>query len=514
MLKSIKQSDLSKQLHRVLAAVCALFMLVFVPLVFRNALFDINRVKVDVILIAAPVFCLVCVLFFAVQRRSPILGKEARRICFPLICFALSAVVSSARHGFDQPVLLGTNGRLCGLLFLLACICAFFVIVFGSLKGSVIAASACVAASIVAALGVLNSVGIDPLGFYARMQRGQWHLFLSTIGNIDFFGCYLALMLPISAGGYVHAGRKREAVFYLIASLCITTGIAASRADTAILAVQIGMLVLLVQSGNSYRKISKVLFLWALSFAALVVIYRLLLNVTFHLPISGLFLVLCKQPAALVAFAVLMICALCSFAADKKGKKAPGVKLLSKASVVAVILLAAILLVLMVYFSVCAPDTEIGGLSPFLRFNDQWGTRRGFVYRCAFRALCEFSPADILFGQGVDCAQDILEPYFDNPDMLVHGVFNDAHSQPLQYLLTTGVAGAGSLIVFHFLLLSSLCRRSVKEPRLAGFCAALFAYIPIALTSVSQPILIAVYLSVSALAVSMLQYAISKEGNL
>lgn len=513
MFESIKPHHIWKRLPSLVAAACAFFMLACVPLVFRNALFDINRIKVDVILAAAPVFALACALSFVIKRGRPALCTEAAVPCALLLCFALAAVISAARQGFDSSVLLGADGRQCGLYFLLSCVCVFFVIAVGGIKGNRIAACACVAASVVAVLGALNAVGIDPLGFYARMQKGQEHLFLSTIGNIDFFGCYLALMLPIAAGGCIHAASRHEACFYLLLSVCIMLGVAASRSDSAMLAVQLGMLVLLVLSGESWAQMAKVLFLWALSFSALPVMYSRFLTVRFFLPLSGIFLALCQKPFAWAAF--FLLCALSGLCclAHAKHRGGPGVRRLALASAAALAAAAALLLGAMVYFTVYAPDAELGALSSFLRFDDHWGTRRGFVYRRCLRAFVGFSSMDRLFGQGVDRTRHILAPYFDDPAMLVYGTFNDAHCQVLQYLLTTGLIGAGSLAAFHVIMLVGLTRSSRRETRMSGFCAALYAYTPIALLNVSQPILIASYLSVCAVAVSGMQHLAAKEAN-
>lgn len=513
MFERIRRLGIMNKLHVITAAVCSLFFLVFVPLVFRNGLFDINRIKVDAITAAAPVFALACAFAFAVQKRTPRICRELRMPCAFLFSFLAACVVSSARRGFDQASLLGGEGRLCGLVFLLSCGCAFFVIVLGALEGNRIADAACVAAAVIALLGTLNAVGVDPLGFYANMQKGQWHLFVSTIGNIDFFGCYLALMLPICAACFVHAEGMGRSRLGLILSVCIMTGIAASRSDSALLAIQIGMLAQTVLAGNSYAKMAKSLFLWGISFALLPIVHHMLLNAKFHVPLSGLFPAMCTLRIAHAAAALLFLAAMLCVGASAKRLREPGVKRFAVFSLVLLAVLAAAVIGLMVYFTVISPDSDAGVLASYLRFDDHWGTRRGFVYRRSLRAFADYPLIDCLFGKGVDCARSILEPYFDDPSMLAYGKFNDAHCQPLQYLLTTGIIGCGSLIAFHASLLVRLGRRHSASPLFSGYFSALAAYIPIALLNVAQPILMAVYMAVCAAASSSIQYFSTREGN-
>lgn len=508
-----KSNSIIRRLPDLVACAAAVFMLVYVPAVFRNAFFDINRVKVDVILDASPVFLLLLLISFVLSRRRPMLGKEVRLLSVPLIVFSLAAVISSARHAFDSSVLLGEDGRRCGLLFLLACAGLYFVIAMRRSDSNVVCAFAVFTAAAIAVLGAINSVGIDPFGFYTRMQKGQEYLFLSTIGNVDFFGCYLALLLPVAASRWIIAEKKPAACTYLFSCICIALGIAASRSDTALLSVQVGMLALLACSGDSYVKMAKVLLLWALSFAVYPLMYSRFLRVQFFLPLSGLFLAICQRPFALALCAALVSGSILCMMAHRKGCAVPGIKKLSMAFVAAAAILILLLFVLILYFTVFANDAQIGSLSAYLRFDDHWGTRRGFVYRRACRALADFSPLDLLFGRGVDRTLHILKPYFDDPSMLAQGLFNDAHCQPLQFLLTTGWVGAGSVIVFYLLLLVSLSSKISADRRLSGFFASILAYAPIALLNVSQPILIATFMAVSGVAVSSIQYSVTKEGN-
>lgn len=506
MCESVKGHQFKYRLPQYAAVFCALILHVCLPLVFRNALFDINRVKVDLVIVTMPACAAVCALGFFLCRSLPRFGCEVKRLCLPPFVFGAAAVISSCRCGLDSAVLLGTEGRQCGLFFLLACMLGFMVVVSGGMKGDRIRALGSLVAAAVAVLGMLNAVGIDPLGFYTRMQKGQEHLFLSTIGNIDFFGCYLALMLPVAASGWIDGEDGRVCCFYLLVSLCIAGGIAASRSDTALLAVQAGMLALLVFSGGSYFSMAKTLILWSASFAAYPAMYPLLLNANFFVPLSGVFLAICETGAAWMLSGVFAALAAYCLYAHKAKKKAIGQRRLMLAACLLLALAFALLFASSVYYTVYAPEAELGGAASLLRFDDHWGTRRGFVYRRSLRAFADYSLLDRLFGKGVDCTRRILEPYFDDPAMLAHGIFNDAHCQPLQYLLTTGLLGGGALMVFHVLLVFALFRLSKHDRVLCAYGAALCAYIPIALLSVSQPILIASYFAVSASAVSRIQY--------
>ena len=495
------------------AFLCAVSMLVVLPLIFRDAFFDINRVKVDWVCAVVPVLALASLVCCCAARQRLPRDAGAWGILLSMALFLLACVLSAARQGFSEAVLRGSQGRGCGLVFLLCCGAAVLAIAAGQLRGRVLSWLIGIASGCVALLGVLNALGIDPLHFYAGIAPGQEKLFYSTIGNLDFFGGYVAMLLPVTAVWFVVSRGWAVRCAALLGTILCEAAIAAAGSDSAFAAAQLGFAVLLLLSGDDWRRMAGALLLWALSFAMLPIMQRLLLASVRHRAYTGLFLALCEQGVAAGACALLVLAAALCLWLGHRGKRAPGRNRLMVCFFAAVAVMLLAVLAAVYRFTVLEPERELGTLAGFLRFDDSWGTRRGFVYRCAVRALADYSPADWLLGRGVDCTRAILTPYFDNPDMLRYGVFNDAHCQVLQYLLTIGLPGALSLLACHVLALRACWRRANQDPLLAGICASLSAYTVVALVSVAQPILMATYLSVVAVAVSRMLHLAAQEGH-
>ena len=188
---------------------------------------------------------------------------------------------------------------------------------------------------------------------------------------------------------------------------------------------------------------------------------------------------------------------------------APGRRL--SVAIVAVMLIAVITLIgAILWFSCVDTESELGAAAALLRFNDDWGSRRGFVYVRSLRAYADYGIADKLFGRGVDLTRRILEPYNDNAKVLAQGTFNDAHCQPLQLLLTTGLLGALAFLAFYVLMLRTILHHAGEDALLTGVLASLAGYGMIMLLQVTQPILISTYLSLCALAISRIHH--QKEG--
>ena len=193
----------------------------------------------------------------------------------------------------------------------------------------------------------------------------------------------------------------------------------------------------------------------------------------------------------------------------RHSRRAPG-RVLPIAIMACIVAVALLLVCAIIYFSCVDTQSELGAASTLLRFDDDWGSRRGFVYTRSLRAYADYGVADKLFGRGVDLTKRILAPYNDNPRVLALGTFNDAHCQPLQMLLTTGLLGALSFLAFYACMLREALRHQSGDALLTGVAASLAGYGVVMLLQVTQPILIATFLSLCALALSCINHV--KEG--
>lgn len=492
----------------VVAFCCGAFMLLVVPLLFRDAFFDINRFKVNAVCHAVPVFAALFAVALLLRGRkgAPARFEKGERLPFAMMAaFLLACVIACAFTGFEEAVLTGSEGRYCGLVFLLCCGAAFGVIAWGVRDGRLLGVLAALAAAAVAALGFINAMGVDPLGFYDRIRRGQEPMFLSTIGHFDFFGTYLTLILPLAGGMYVFGKRVSVRLFGALCAGVIAFGASAARTDSAFLSMHLSCLMLLALSGGSWARLSRSLTLWGICLLSLPVTQQALAHSAFHPEMDGLLLLLCERHIALLGALALTLAGLLCAVAMRRGIAPPAQRTTVRAALAIGAFLALLLALGMFVFTVLLPEMDIGPAASFLRLNDQWGSLRGAVYIRAARAFGDYSLREKLFGRGIDVTLRILTPYFDDPAILVGGVFNDTHCQPLQFLLTCGLAGSAAFVALYLSLMAALFRRAGDDPLLCGAIASLGGYAVTMLLNVTQPILIATYFSVAALAMARMK---------
>ena len=506
MMQNHRLSRVCRALPSVFATLCALFMLCVVPLLYRDAFFDINRVKVDAVIQAVPVFAACAVIaaaFFSVEKPG---GPSVRSVYLAVCLFAAACVASCALANFEEAVITGDEGRYCGLQFILCCIAAFFVIGCGRVCFSALIPALMLTSSVCAALGVANAMGVDPLGFYTRIKKGQEQMFLSTIGHFDFFGTFLVMMFPLAGAQFIFGKKRFTQPFGCFCAFVIALGAVASRTDSAFFGLHMACFMLLALSGGSLLRLGRALVLWGLAFSALPIVYAALAYSPFKPGVSGLPKLLYEMHAGEYAALILIAAGLFLIRMHRRAKTAPDRDSFLKLMLALFAVFVLVCLGALLYFSVFDTETPLGVASSFLRFNDHWGSLRGFVYTRALRAYADFDLVHKLFGGGLDLALRLLTPYFDDPSMLQFGVFNDVHCQPLQMLLTCGIFGFISYLALYTAVIRLLFIHAKEDPVLCGILAALFSYGLIMLINVTQPILILTYLSLCAIGIARLRW--------
>lgn len=103
-----------------------------------------------------------------------------------------------------------------------------------------------------------------------------------------------------------------------------------------------------------------------------------------------------------------------------------------------------------------------GALEKYLVFSDSWGTDRGYIWRKSIEVYQDFPILHKLFGYGPDTFGILATRGFMGDMLEKTGlVFDTAHNEYIQYLLTIGPIALLGYLVF----LIGSCRTMVKAYR-------------------------------------------------
>lgn len=438
------------------------------PLVFRDAFFDINHVK-TYLFEAFTFVCLLPCLWIQPKLERGTAGSFFCGAAF-LVCAGISCLLSED----PAAAFTGENGRLGGWWYLFCLFAGAWIVTRSGSARAWAAPAYLLSLALCSVLAGLNFFRVDPLGFYARLSGEARLRFLSTIGNLDLFAAALCLALPLGASLFLQSDGPKRAVCGALLFLTVPAVIWC-RADGAMIALFVCLYLALRRHDRG-------------GFACLALIFSALgasgcLCRLLRGRMMSLGGCLCRY-LALSPAACLSAAAVCALTAVFLRKKAP-----RAARAVDLCALSALLAVALavLWFSVFDRASGLSGPLKLLRLSDTWGTYRGGVWLRCLRLFFRSDLKTRLLGFGPDCLKLPLGAAYGKEIAAFSGFsFDNAHCLPLQFLLTTGLAGLISLSACLFFALRSV-RRS-GDPLSRAILAACLTYLIHSLVTVTQPI--------------------------
>lgn len=372
-----------------------------------------------------------------------------------MAAFVLANVIAFFMSGNKAAAYTGEEGRRCGLQFVLL---AFFLYVCMARYCRIrryVAVIFMLAGSFVGVVGICQFMGYDFLGLREGLMQSIRNVYISTFGNIDIFASFLCVLVPAAAGAYISSAGKESIVIRITAVIAVLTGTGAVIISNANLAYAgVGGAMIAAWIWASYRGKIKKFADVCLVMACGVLAISIMLGQTDsgYSELDGLScFVSDSRMVWIVSVVVLVVWAAIRLASKWtvkfRGKAALAVSVgVSLAGIVTVVIYAV--------------HNHMGIFS----FEDSWGNYRGFVWRRLMEAYRDFSVPQMLFGYGNESVKAIMtDRYYDDMMNTVGVIYDNAHNEYLQYLITTGIFGAVSYVGLLVTTVAALVRTAVSE---------------------------------------------------
>ena len=439
------------------------------PLVIRNKYFDILVFKYYYYCTCTIVMVVFLLLYSIFTKNSWIkrlrdvelktaLNKFTWSDFFVLI-FYLIACVSTISSDYVFESFWGNEGRLTGLFLLTWYVLSYFCISkfwkFSS-KYIILILSA---GLIVCVLGITDFFKLDILGFKAPMIEEQQDIFTSTIGNINTYTAYVGMVVALAAVLFSTERNIKRVIFYFICMVISFFALIMGVSDNAYLSVGALLCILpiyLFKNNIGLRRYiiivtSLLSVIQCINWIKIYMGDRVIdINSTFNLIANFKWLYL----IIFIFWSIVIIW----FAYDYINRK----KTIEYGRYLCYCWLA-LLVFMFAYVLFAIYDCNIlnnadkyGKLSSFLLLDDEWGTHRGYIWRNAMECYFKFSLWHKLVGNGPETFGIILlQKTVNNP---YKEIFDNAHNEYLQLLLTVGVIGLISYVCF----IISIIKRGLK----------------------------------------------------
>jgi O-antigen ligase len=123
------------------------------------------------------------------------------------------------------------------------------------------------------------------------------------------------------------------------------------------------------------------------------------------------------------------------------------------------------------------------------RFNYKWGTYRGYIWAKCAETFKNAPIANKLFGYGNETIKQVVTvPNYDDMVEKTSRIYDNAHNEVLQYLLTLGLFGALSYIALVVSSIWYMCRYGSKNLHTYIPAFVVCGYFVQGLVNLNQPI--------------------------
>ena len=413
-----------------------------------------------------------------------------------IFTFFLICTLSWLLSDYRVEALTGAGSRYTGYLFMTG-LCMLYVIVkrcYQYCEWDLIIIFASV--MLINGLAVLNFCGIDPFGFFTQMKASSKDSFISTLGNIDIFAAYTSIFTPIAVVMFMKSKKQGKTIFYAIAVFFTMMGILVSNSDCAFVGLftLIGAVVyLLLKTSKNVRRFLEVIIIFGV--AVLVAAYLQVLgkqvsinSIRRFTGISGGIVSVKIAVIILLVGAILLIC-LNFKTIISRFDKIDNSDILRYILMCALFVIALALIFSFLYFSLVNKTANLGNAAGYFRFDDSWGTNRGYIWRISAGAYTGLPLLHRIFGTGEASFRFTISVLTAQQDsMYFSKILDSAHNELLHYMITIGVLGLVNYILIIGHLLKHLFTNEENTPIQYALGLAVLCYFVQSIFNIAQPI--------------------------
>lgn len=422
-----------------------------------------------------------------------------------LTLFLVTCSVSTLASGHVKECFIGTQGRYQGLFIWLLYGMAYFIVRrFLRLEMNTCILFLC-SGLLLSIWGIADYIGLDIFGWIGRIQEGQRGTFTSAFGNINTYTAGMSIFLSLSGIGLIraisHTGKGRAFPILFYAAVFVSSGVSmiTGQSDNAVIGIAAFFLVLPFAAWRTKSGFFGSLLLFALFLLSFMITSALNgFGMNPYIDPSGGILLrvsggIAKTPAFWAVHLLFILAAACGLAHCRRKGRHPGwsSQMPHNRMVLGAWGIALVFGVCSLAFLLCDANLwhpeRYGDYAKYLVFNDSWGTHRGLCWRIAMEEYREFPLWRKLIGSGPESFGIIMKNTRYQEMVAICGqTFDSPHNEALQYLFTTGVAGAASYYWFlaYGCIKGFLSRDGIKE----AAAAAVAVYTAVSFVNISVPI--------------------------
>lgn len=463
------------------------------PLVFHNYYFDILIFKYNFYYKVTLIYISIIVInniIYLLNKKNKITFKNLSVSEISILFFVLIAIISTLQSDFVYESFWGNEGRYAGCFTLLLYgISALFIIRYLNFKNWIL--NLFLFSGVLACcFGITDYFKLDILGFKVNIESTQYNMFMSTIGNINTYTAYVAMVMGVSAVLFMDSDRLWNAILYYICMVISFLAMVMGLSDNAYLAIgaMFAFLPLWIfrdRKGIKRYIISLTTFIYVIAFVAF--INKIMPNHVLQMGGILEFLLYFKKSGIIVISATIICIIVCIYDFSNKESSIYNNKIRLTWLIFLLFILGSTAFVLF-DCNINMNKERYGKLANYLSLNDEWGTHRGYVWRIGIECYNKLPVIHKIFGYGPDTFGLLVLHKSAEMKARYNEYFDSAHNEYLQYILTIGPLGLLSYLIFLIASCKQMIKRGIDNPYIIAILFAVICYSAQAVVNISLPI--------------------------
>ena len=402
---------------------------------------------------------------------------------------AIGATIVAENPGqaFEK-LLLGSYGRNMGLLTILIITICYFIVSRFFYYSKYVIYCMFIGMTIMSFVAIVNFYHIDILGIFAHYKTNEnvQINFTSTIGNKNYLSAMITVALPFSVGLAVATKDKILRILAYISTGLQFMALLVATSDGGFLGCFAAFAVMLIILSRDRIKLSKFFFCLAIMMASAKLLW--LFDLMMHKNNKGY--TSFSEVFVYNHFIFALIPVFFALAAFFALSKAEILEKYTFVISVALVSLGVVAVAAMfIYYSIIDTESTLGSFARFFRFNERWGTHRGYFWIKAFDRMKTFNFWEIMFGTGPDTFYNAFMPYFDElAKRFGDSSTNAAHNVYINYLVTVGFTGIATYLLFIGSAIYNGIKNSKINPLALMCIGVIIAYTTQDIVNIANPV--------------------------
>lgn len=339
-------------------------------------------------------------------------------------------------------------------------------------------------------LCILNFFYIDPLGMYRGYSLTTVKDFTATIGNKNIMSAFCCLTIPLFVMLFLNSKHKVFRYIYLAVGGIGFASMLCADSESGFLGLIPTLALILLYYSRNISMLRK--FFTAI--ASMLIASKIL--ILFSLAVKGvekgfgtMQTIFIYDYKSLIAIVIVAGIAFGLWTLEKKNSGFTVPKAVP-AVLIGIYAIAFIGIVsLFVKYSFIDTESKLGGIMTFFRFNEKWGTHRGYMWIKGWEIFKTSGVKNMLIGWGPDTFYMAFSPYFTElSEKFNNSSTNCAHNEFLNYLVTTGILGLGAYLTLFVSAIVRAVKTASKNPLAVVFAAPVVCYLFQSVVNIANPI--------------------------